>query len=116
MFEDENIRLMRCNKCDKLLEIKLDWFSDSGKTYYCLGECSEHGYVRGKIKIKKREEDSFFAIKIMKSTDEEGANRISEKQENIREKRRERRQRILDREIIVDEIWDENDSEEDDDE
>ena len=116
MFEDENIRLMRCNKCDKLLEIKLDWFSDSGKTYYCLGECSEHGYVRGKIKIKKREEDSFFAIKIMKSTDEEGAGNIYERQESIREKRRERRQKALDKEIIVDEIWDENDSEEDDDE
>ena len=36
-----------------------------------------------------------------------------EKQESIREKRRERRQRSLDKEIVVEEIWDEN--EEDDD-
>lgn len=113
MFEDDDVRELRCNQCDKPLDIIIDWFSDSGKTYYCLGKCPEHGYVRGKIKIKKRDEDSFFAIKIMKSTDEEGADRISEKQENIREKRRERRQRILDREIIVDEIWE--DSEDDDD-
>lgn len=111
MFEDENIRTMRCNICDKPLKINVDWFSDSGKTYYCLGECPEHGYVRGKIKIKKREEDSFFVIKIMKSTDEEGAESIHEKQESIREKRRERRQKSLDREIIIDEIWDEDDDE-----
>ena len=67
-----------------------------------------HGYVRGKIKIKKVEDDSFFAIKIMKSTDEEGAKSIYDKQESIREKRRERRQRSLDKEIVIDELWDEN--------
>lgn len=113
MFEDSDVKELLCNQCDEPLEIIIDWFSDSGKTYYCLGKCPEHGYVRGKIKIKKREEDSFFAIKIMKSTDDEGAERIIEKQESIREKRRERRQRILDREIIVDEIWDDNDDDDD---
>ena len=91
MFADPNIKDMKCNKCDKPLEIILDWFSDSGKMYYCLGKCPEHGYVRGKIKVKKIEEDSFYIIKIMKSTDEEGAKSIFDKQESIREKRRERR-------------------------
>ena len=62
-----------------------------------------------RIKIKKLEEDSFFAIKIMKSTDKQGANSIYEKQESIREKRRERRQRSLEKEIVVEEIWDEED-------
>ena len=44
----------------------------------------------------------------MKSTDEEGAKSIYDKQESIREKRRERRQRSLDKEIVIDELWDEN--------
>ena len=113
MFEDRDVRDLLCNQCDKPLEIIIDWFSDSGKTYYCLGKCPEHGYVRGKIKIKKREMDSFFAIKIMKTTDQEGADRIFEKQETIRERRRERRQRMLDREIVIDEIWDESDDDDD---
>lgn len=108
MFEDKDVSQMLCNKCDKPLKTHIDWFSDCGKTYFCLGECKDHGYVRGKIRIKKYEEDSFYAIKIMKSTDEAGAGSIYEKQETIREKRRERRQRSLDREIIVDEIWDDN--------
>lgn len=115
MFADADVRDLCCNQCDKPLEVLIDWFSDSGKTYYCLGKCPEHGYVRGKIKVKKLEEDSFFAVKIMKSTDEEGAESIHEKQENIREKRRERRQRSLEKEIVVDEIWDENEEDEDDD-
>ena len=113
MFADNNIKELRCNVCDKPMEVLIDWFSDSGKSYYCLGKCPEHGYKRGKIKIKKLEEDSFFAIKIMKSTDAEGAKSIYEKQESIREKRRERRQKSLDKEIIVDELWDESDDDDD---
>lgn len=115
MFQDPDVNSMLCNKCDKPLEKILDWFSDSGKTHYCLGKCPEHGYVRGKIRVKKRDEDSFFAIKIMKSTDEEGANSIYEKKEAIREKRRERRLRSLEKEIVVDEIWEDSDEEYDDD-
>lgn len=115
MFEDKDVSDMKCNKCGKYLKKELDWFSDCGKTYYCLGKCAVHGYVRGKIKIKKVEDDSFFAIKIMKSTDEEGAKSIYDKQESIREKRRERRQRSLDKEIVIDELWDENEDENEDD-
>lgn len=114
MFSDSNIRDMKCNICDKPLEIILDWFSDSGKMYYCLGKCSEHGYVRGKIKVKRIEEDSFYITKIMKSTDDEGAQSIFDKQESIREKRRERRQKMLEQEIVVDEIWEEESDDDDD--
>lgn len=115
MFADDDVRSLCCNQCDKPLEVLIDWFSDSGKTYYCLGKCPEHGYVRGKIRVKKLEGDSFFATKIMKSTDEEGAESIHEKQENIREKRRERRQRSLEKEIVVEEIWEDHEEDEDDD-
>ena len=109
MFKDKDIKSMKCNTCDKDLKVDLEWFSDSGKTYYCLGHCPEHGYVRGKIRVRKYEEDSFYAIKIMKATDEEGAKSIYDKQEAIREKRRERRQKTLDKEIVIEEIWEEDD-------
>lgn len=113
MFSDPDIKDLKCNICDEPLEVILDWFSDSGKMYYCLGKCKKHGFVRGKIKVKKLDEDSFFIIKIMKSTDDEGAQSIFNKQESIREKRRERRQKMLEQEIVVDEIW-EYENEEDD--
>lgn len=113
MFEDHDVKDMKCNICDEPLDILLDWFSDSGKNYYCLGKCCNHGYVRGKIKIKRLEEDSFFAIKIMKSTDEKGAQGIYDRQDSIREKRRERRQRSLDKEIVIEE-WDDSDEDDDD--
>lgn len=99
MFEDKRVSSLKCNQCGKPLKVELDWFSDSGKTYFCLGECQDHGLVRGKIKIRKYETDSFYAIKIMKSTDEEGADRIRKKQEILREKRREKRLRNIEKQI-----------------
>ena len=33
MFKEEEISSMLCNKCDKPLEVIIDWFSDSGRTY-----------------------------------------------------------------------------------
>ena len=117
MFADKDISGMNCNICDKPLEPILEWFSDAGRMYYCLGKCKEHGYVRGKLKVKKVEDDSFFVTKIMKSTDEEGAQGIFERQEAIREKRRERRQKINSQNsepenVIEEETFDENFEEE----
>ena len=113
MFKEEKISNMLCNECNEPLDVVIDWFSDSGKMYYCLGKCNTHGYVRGKIKIKHHEDECFFAIKIMRKTDETGAEGIREKQNSIREKRRERRQRALDQEIVVDELWEDNNEDED---
>ena len=45
----------------------------------------------------------------MKSTDKAGADSIYEKKESIREKRRERRQKYLNREIVIEEWEDEDD-------
>ena len=114
MFEEKDVSEMRCNICDKMLIPHLKWFSDGGRMYYCLGECKEHGYVRGKIKVKKVDDEAFFVIKIMKSTDKEGADSIYEKQDSIREKRRERRQKMLDHEIVIDEIWEEENGDDED--
>ena len=53
-----------------------------------------------------------IALSYRERLEKRGITYIYEKQENIREKRRERRQRSLEKEIVVDEIWEE---EEDDD-
>ena len=118
ILEDPEVGSYHCNQCGKEMEPIIPWFSDSGKTYFCLARCQEHGLSRGKIKVKKYEDDSFFAIKIMKSTDEEGAEKIKERQELLREKRRERRQRANEKDSFNN-AWESeekfNDDDEDDD-
>ena len=104
LFEDDDFNNICCSKCNKKVKVLIDWFSDSGKTYYSLGKCRKHGYVKGRIRVKKIDRLSFFVIKILKNTDKDGARKIVEKQNSIREKRREKRQRILDREIVIEEL------------
>ena len=117
MFSDKDIEELRCNKCGERIYPYIDWFSDSGKTYFCLGRCPEHGDVRGKIKIRKCEKDSFYAIKIVKLADETRVQKVKDKKESIREKRREKRHRLLEREMMQ-ETWgssaiDDDDAEDD---
>lgn len=105
MMEDRDVISKKCNRCGRRLKDEIDWFSDCGKTYYCLGICPVHGYVRGRLKVRKTESDDFWCIKILKSTDEEGRRRIIDKQTAIREKRRERRQKIGGQSHEI-EVWD----------
>jgi inhibitor of KinA sporulation pathway (predicted exonuclease) len=42
-----------CYKCDERAGKKIRWFTANSKTYYCLAFCKNHGYMKGKIRIKK---------------------------------------------------------------
>lgn len=93
LVKNTEVMSMKCDKCGKPLKKLINWFSDGGKTYYCAGKCAQHGYVKGKIKVRKPEETSYYAVKILKSTDKEGIQKIKEKQVAIRKKRKERRKK-----------------------
>ena len=74
------------------MERTVKWFSTNSKSYYGLFTCDEHGLIKGRFKIKQSESGRFYAIRIMKCTDEKGALKIYEKQIKEREHRRRRRQ------------------------
>ena len=93
LMKDGTVFSTRCYKCNRPVRRKIRWFSTNQKIYYCLACCPEHGYIKGKLKIRKNDEDVFYATKILKITDEEGVNKIRQKQIAEREKRRERRHR-----------------------
>lgn len=112
MLDDCDVKAMICDKCGRELAAEIDWFSDSGKTYYCLGSCPDHGYVRGRLRVRKTVDEQYWCVKILKSTDEEGRQKIIDKQMAIREKRRERRQKSLEQ-IHESEVWDNEPDEED---
>ena len=69
------------------------------------------------MKIRKCEKDSFYAIKIVKVADETRVQKVKDKKESIREKRREKRHRLIEREMMQ-ETWgssaiDDDDAEDD---
>jgi len=90
-MKDSVVTATRCCKCNKNLRKKIRWFSINGKIHYSLMYCDEHGWMKGKIRMKKTDEDKFFVIRTIKATDEAGVALIRNRQEEVRNKRRMRR-------------------------
>lgn len=93
ILKDRQINSTICYKCGKRAKKKIRWFSDNAKTYYCLSCCNEHGWLKGKIRLRKSDDDKIYAIKTLKLTDDEGAASIRQRQADIRKRRREKRAR-----------------------
>lgn len=95
---DKNVTEVVCPACRRTLRRKIPWFSVNSRKYLCMAVCPEHQYVRGKIRIRKREKDndSVYVVKTMKLADETALQEIIakreeqqlKKKEHLREKRR----------------------------
>ena len=88
VLRDKVVTDMVCKSCHRMLRKKMQWFSLNQKQYFCLAACPEHGFVRGKIRIKKSEQGLYYVVKTMKLVDQEGADQVFQKKEEQREKRR----------------------------
>ncbi len=96
VMNDKTVTSIICYKCGKRLRKKVYWFSNNSKIYYCLAKCHTHGYVKGKIRMKKTDNGKYFAIKTIKITDEDGAEQIYKRQHDIRERRKKKRHKQAD--------------------
>lgn len=87
---DRVVTEMRCYQCGRMLRKKLRWFTPNQKIYYALAICPEHGYLKGKIRMKKVDDEQVFVVKTLKLTDDEGAQSIIDRRMDVRRKRAER--------------------------
>lgn len=62
---------MLCFKCRHLLKKRINWFSFNNKFYYCIAYCPEHGYLKGKLRIKSTQSKRYYAVKTIKLITEE---------------------------------------------
>lgn len=90
---DKTVTRINCNICKKALKKKIKWFTSNSKIYYCACKCEKHGYVRGKIRIKKTDEGEYFAIRTSKLIDEAKFYDITVTRDEIREKRKQKKKR-----------------------
>lgn len=90
-MKDREIVSSRCFLCGKNVRKKIRWFSISSKNYYCMAYCPRHGYLKGKIRMKKTEEGKFYVVKTMKLTDEQEAQAIRERRELMKKKRKQKK-------------------------
>lgn len=65
----------------------------NSKMHYCLAECRQHGYIKGRFKVREDEDGRFYASRVLKITDEAGAEEIRQRQSEVRKRRRDKRQK-----------------------
>lgn len=88
---DREVSSTKCYLCHKNLRKKIKWFSPNGRHYYSLAYCDKHGYMKGKIRIRKAERDRVYVVKTLKFISEEDAGKIAGRQDRARELRRQKR-------------------------
>jgi inhibitor of KinA sporulation pathway (predicted exonuclease) len=98
-FEDKSAAIIdrevistRCYICDKNAKRKIKWFTSNGKHYYSISYCDKHGFIKGKIRIRKgvntpSDSESVYVIKTLKIISEEEMKVISEKRDHARKQR-----------------------------
>lgn len=90
LLAEKQVTDVVCCKCRRMLRKKIRWFPVNQRYYFCLAVCPVHGYVRGKIRIKKAEDGSVFAVRTVKLTDQAGVETIVKRREESKKKRAER--------------------------
>lgn len=87
---DKAVTDMICYRCKRMLRKKVRWFSSNQKFYFGLAACPDHGFLKGKIRIKKTQDGKVFAVKTLKLVGDDGADLIYKKKEEIRKRRNEK--------------------------
>jgi len=78
-MEDKEVISCRCYLCHKNIRRKVKWFSPNGKHYYAISYCDKHGYMKGKIRIRKTEEGMVYVVKTEKFISESEVEEIKER-------------------------------------
>lgn len=91
LFADKEVVSTKCYLCHCNLKKKVRWFTANGKHYYSLSYCQKHGYMKGKIRVRKTEEETVYAVKTTKFITEEQIKEVYERREKARELRRQKR-------------------------
>lgn len=87
-MKDRIVASTVCYKCGKKAQKKIRWFPSGSRNYLCLAFCEEHGYLKGKIRLRQRYDGRYYAIKTIKAITAEEAYEIIEKKEILKLKRK----------------------------
>ena len=81
---DREVMSTKCYLCNKPTKRKVKWFTANGKHYYSISVCEEHGFIKGKVRLKKSESGLFYVVKTMRQISEEQVKEIIQKKEQAK--------------------------------
>lgn len=63
---DREVTSTRCYLCKRPIKKKIRWFSPNGKHFLSVSYCEKHGYMKGKIRLKKTDDGQVYVVKTLK--------------------------------------------------
>ena len=87
LMRDKDVKKSKCCVCNKNVVKKIDWFTNNSKNYYGVFYCKQHGYLKGKMRVKKSDAGKVFIVKTMKKITEEEAHLLKDQKEKIKKKK-----------------------------
>ena len=87
-FADKEVVSSKCYLCHRNLRKKIKWFSANGRHYYCVAYCEKHGYLKGKIRVRKAYDGGVYIVKTTKLIPKEEAEAIAARRDHAREVRK----------------------------
>ena len=90
----KNVKSAVCCICQGHASKKIDWFSNNNRNYYGVFLCKQHGYLKGKLRVKKSEDERYFAVKTIKIISKDEATSLKKQKEEIHLKKMEKKNGI----------------------
>ena len=87
-MKDRIVVSMPCCTCGKNAVKEIRWFASGSRNYLCLAKCADHGWLKGKNRMKKTENGDFFCVKTLKLVSDAEAETIIQKKEALKQKQK----------------------------
>lgn len=94
LLHSRSVRDAACCICQAPTSRKIDWFSNNSKSYYGLFQCKKHGYLKGKLRVKKDDRNHYFAVKTVKIISKEEALHLKKQKEELHAKKEQRANKL----------------------
>ncbi len=88
---DKEVISSKCYLCHRNLRKKIKWFSINGRHYYCVAYCEKHGFLKGKIRVRKTDDGRVFVVKTTKFISKEEVEEIEARKAHVKELRKKRK-------------------------
>lgn len=92
---DREVTSCRCYLCHKNIRRKIKWFTPNGKHYYAVSYCDKHGYMKGKIRVRKTEDGTVYIVKTEKFISPEEMESIKNRLQHAKEVRKSRKRKMI---------------------
>lgn len=79
LLADREVKNTNCYLCDKTSKKVTKLFAPTGKYYIGVSVCEEHGSIKTKIRVRKTDDERYFAVKTRKLISEDDAAVIAER-------------------------------------